>query len=250
MCRACLSGHYNLCAFGASIGLASDGGFAAMARIPSYCAVPLPAGVSSQEGALLEPLAVGLHALDRGQVKAGEVIVVLGFGAIGASTAMVARSIGIHAIISEPHDGRRSRAIELGFQAFNPTGTGREIAKAVRNMTHGGADAVFDCAGVRAALEAAPEMTKRGGNVVVVGLHKQPTELDASRLLLFERGVFGSLGYAHDLPRVATLIDAGLLAPSALVTNIIDLSETPSQFELLASGQTDDIKTLVRPATR
>src|SRR5436190_19607553 len=81
-CRACRTGRYNLCAESGSIGLCSDGAFAPRVRFPAYCAVPLPDNVSNRAGALLEPLAVALHALDRVDARAGEICVVLGFGAI------------------------------------------------------------------------------------------------------------------------------------------------------------------------
>lgn len=98
-CEACVSGRYNLCRLTGSIGLSSDGAFAPLVRFPAYCAVPLPDGVSDEAGALLEPLAVGLHALERGGARAGDAVVVLGYGPIGACTGMVARSLGMRVLI-------------------------------------------------------------------------------------------------------------------------------------------------------
>jgi (R,R)-butanediol dehydrogenase / meso-butanediol dehydrogenase / diacetyl reductase len=128
-CRACRTGRYNLCALSGSIGLASDGGFAERVRFPAYCAVPLPDAVSDRAGAMLEPLAVGLHALDRVDARAGEVCVVLGFGAIGACTALVARAMGLDVLVSEPSGERRAKAVELGFPVHAPEGTQSEVAR-------------------------------------------------------------------------------------------------------------------------
>ena len=86
-CKACLEGRYNQCIYSGSIGLSSDGAFAPLVRFPAYCAVPLPDSIPDDVGALLEPLAVGLHALDRGHARAGERVVVIGYGPVGAATA-------------------------------------------------------------------------------------------------------------------------------------------------------------------
>ena len=247
-CAACVSGQYNLCAAGGSIGLASDGAFAPLVRFPAYCAVPLSAEVSDDEGALIEPLAVGLHGLDRGGARAGESVAVLGFGPIGACTALVARAIGLDVLVSEPHDGRRRRAEALGFATHAPEGAPRDVAKQVRERTDGGAQLVVDCSGVAAALEAAPDMTVRGGRVVLVGIPKQPPVIDAGRMVLYERSLVAALGYAHDLPRIASMIAAGTLDASPLITRRIALADTPAEVARLADDPGDDVKVIIEVA--
>ncbi|MGV1048086.1 MAG: alcohol dehydrogenase catalytic domain-containing protein [Solirubrobacterales bacterium] len=245
-CEACVSGRYNLCRFSGSIGLSSDGAFAPLVRFPAYCAVPLPDEVSDEVGALLEPLAVGLHALDRGGARAGERLVVIGYGPIGACTALVARSLGLEALVLEMHPGRRARAEQEGFASFEPAGEPREVAKAVRGMTGGlGAEIVVDCSGAVPALEAALEMTTRGGRIVVAGIPKQPLPVDTGRMVLYERSLHATLGYANDLPRVAAMIAAGLLEPQGMITRRIPLAETPAELVRLGEDPGDDVKVLV-----
>jgi (R,R)-butanediol dehydrogenase/meso-butanediol dehydrogenase/diacetyl reductase len=244
-CRACRTGRYNLCPLSGSIGLCSDGGFASRVRFPAYCAIPLPAGVSDRAGAMLEPLAVAVHALDRVDARAGEVCVVLGFGAIGASSALVGRATGLDVLVSEPGEERRARAVDLGFRVHAPDGSPRDVARAVRELTDGGADVVVDASGAPAALEAAPDMTVRGGRVALVGLPKRPPALDPARqLVLYERSLVASLGYAHDLPRAAAMIAAGALDPEPLVTKEIPLEALPEELEDLARSPVD-VKVLV-----
>jgi (R,R)-butanediol dehydrogenase/meso-butanediol dehydrogenase/diacetyl reductase len=244
-CPACLAGTYNRCPFSGSIGLASDGAMAPRVRFPAYCAVPLPDAVSDRAGALLEPLAVALHALARVDAQAGETVVVLGFGAIGACTAEAAAAMGLRVLVSEPVAARRERARELGHAVHAPEGDARDVARSVRAMTGGAAQIVVDASGVPAALEAAPDMTARGGRIAVVGLPKHPPVIDAARLVLYERSLVGSLGYARDLPRAATMIAAGRLDPERLITRVIPLAETPNELERLAAGSTGDIKVLI-----
>ena len=245
VCAACTSGHYNRCALSGSIGLASDGAMAPLVRFPAYCAVPLPDAVSDRAGALLEPLAVALHALERAGARAGETVVVLGFGAIGACAALVAAAIGLDVLVSEPGSERRDAASRLGFATFAPDGSPRDVARGVRALTGGGSDIVVDASGSPAALEIAPEMTARGGRVALVGLPKTPPVIDAGRLVLYERSLIASLGYADDLPRVAAMIAAGRLSPEPLITRTVALSDTPHELERLASAPGGDIKVLI-----
>jgi (R,R)-butanediol dehydrogenase/meso-butanediol dehydrogenase/diacetyl reductase len=244
VCAACRSGHYNLCAKSGSIGLCSDGAFAPRVRFPAYAAIPLPDAVSDEAGALLEPLAVGLHALDRGGARAGERVVVLGFGPIGAASAVVGAAMGLDVTVSEPHPGRRARAQELGFAVLDPQGSPRDVARTVR-QTVGDVRLVVDASGVPAALEAAPDMTVRGGVVVLVGLPKTPPPIDVARMVLFERSLVASLGYAHDLERVAAMIAAGALDVSGLVTRRIGLEDVPGELERMSADPGDDVKVLV-----
>jgi (R,R)-butanediol dehydrogenase/meso-butanediol dehydrogenase/diacetyl reductase len=248
-CEACVSGRYNLCRLSGSIGLSSDGAFAPLVRFPAYCAVPLPDAVSDEVGALLEPLAVGLHALDRGGARGGERLVVIGYGPIGACTALVARALGLEAIVVERHSGRRARAEAEGFAVHDAGGKPREVARDIRGMTTvgsaGGAEIVVDCSGAVPALEAALEMTTRGGRIVVAGIPKQPLPVDAGRMVLYERSLHATLGYANDLPRVAAMIAAGLLAPESMITRRIALAETPAELVRLGEDPGDDVKVLV-----
>lgn len=244
-CEACVSGQYNLCLYSGSIGLSSDGAFAPLVRFPAYCAVPLPDEVSDEAGALLEPLAVGLHALDRGAARAGEQLVVLGYGPIGACTALVARALGLDPLVGELHPGRRARAETEGFSTFEPAGEVRNVAREVRGLTGIGAHLVVDCTGSVPALEGAIEMTRRGGRVVIAGIPKAPVPVDAGRMVVYERSLLGILGYANDLPRVAAMIATGNLRPEGLITRRVPLAETPAEIARLAEDPGDDVKVLV-----
>ena len=243
-CPACVAGRYNQCLYSGSIGLSSDGAFAPLVRFPAYCAVPLPDNVSDEEGALLEPLAVGLHALDRAGARAGERVVVIGYGPVGAATALLARSLGLEPLVYELAEGRRARAEAHGFEAHAPDREVREFARAVRGRTGGGAEIVVDCSGAVPALEAALEMTARGGRVVIAGIPKQPVPVDPGRMVVYERSLIATLGYANDLPRVARMIATGSLDPSVMITHRIPLSEVAAEIERLAGDPRDEVKVL------
>ncbi|HEX3362503.1 MAG TPA: alcohol dehydrogenase catalytic domain-containing protein [Solirubrobacterales bacterium] len=245
-CKACVEGRYNQCIYSGSIGLSSDGAFAPLVRFPAYSAVLLPDSVSDEVGALLEPLAVGLHALDRGQARAGERVVVIGYGPVGAATALLARSLGLEPLVCELAEGRRARAADHGFETHAPEADKKDFARAVRGLTGGGAGVVVDCSGAPPALEAAMEMSERGGRIVCAGIPKKPVAIDGGRMVLYERSLIATLGYANDLPRVAAMIASGSLDPSVMITNQISLDEVAPEIESLASDPRDEVKVLAQ----
>ena len=139
---------------------------------------------------------------------------VLGYGPIGACTALVARALGLESVVYEPHAGRRARAEAHGFEAARARAASRASSPAPSaRRTGGGAEIVVDCSGAVPALEAAMEMTRRGGRVVIAGIPKKPVPVDPGRMVLYERSLIGTLGYANDLPRVARMIASGAPRP-------------------------------------
>jgi (R,R)-butanediol dehydrogenase/meso-butanediol dehydrogenase/diacetyl reductase len=247
ICAACVSGRYNHCALGGSLGLACDGGFAERVRIPLAQVVPLPDEVDFAAGALLEPLAVAYHALNRSGVAAGATIVVVGYGPIGAAVALVARAMAVYALVVELGAGRRALAERHGFATYAPQGDSRVDARAVRDLTGGGADAVLECSGTSGGLESSLELTRRGGTIVVVGIPKKSVTVDPARLVLFERSLVGTLGYQGDLVTVAAMIASGALDPRPLISKTVPLSQAQTELARMAADAGADLKVLVDP---
>ena len=157
-----------------SIGLCLRRRLRAAGALPRLRGVPLADEVSDEAGALLEPLAVGLHALDRGGARAGERVVVLGYGPIGACTAAVAAAMGLEVLVSEPDPGRRARARTAGLRRARARRASRaRWRKQVRERPAARRQIVVDCSGVPAALEAAPDMTVRGGRSCSSGCRRR-----------------------------------------------------------------------------
>jgi (R,R)-butanediol dehydrogenase / meso-butanediol dehydrogenase / diacetyl reductase len=243
-CKGCVEGRYNQCLYSGSIGLSSDGAFAPLVRFPAYAAVKLPDNVSLDVAAMLEPLAVGLHALDRGEANAGERVVVIGYGPVGAATALLARSLGLEPLVCELSPGRLARAEAHGFETHAPEPDKKDFARSVRGLTDGGAGVIVDCSGAVPAVEAAMEMSERGGRIVLAGIPKKPLAIDGGRMVLYERSLIATLGYHNDLPRVAAMISSGSLEPSVMITNRIPLSEVADEIERMASDPRDEVKVL------
>jgi (R,R)-butanediol dehydrogenase/meso-butanediol dehydrogenase/diacetyl reductase len=242
-CEACVRGDYHRCRYGGSIGLHSDGAFAERVVVPEYTLVRLPDAISDEAGALTEPLAVGLHALDRGGTRAGDQVLVLGFGTIGAAAAVLARALGATATVVEMDPARRERADALGFATLEPA---EDLQRRVRReVGGGGANVVVEATGVPSVLPQAVECARRGGRIVVVGIPDKASQVDTSRLVLFERSLVGSLGYRHDLGRVVEMVASGVVDPLPLIAEIVPLDQALDAFASLDAGPGSRIKVLV-----
>jgi (R,R)-butanediol dehydrogenase/meso-butanediol dehydrogenase/diacetyl reductase len=247
-CEACVAGDYHMCRYGGSIGLHSDGAFARFVAVPEYTLVRVPDGVSDRAAAMTEPLAVGLHALDRGGTRAGDAVLVLGFGPIGAAAAVLARALGATPVVVEIDSARAECARALGFATLD---VGDDLPRRVRRAVGGGgAPVVIESTGVASVLPQAIECAARGGRIVAVGLTGAPSAIDSSRLTFYERSLVGSLGYRHDLPRVIRMVADGLVDPEPLISGTVPLSAAPETFASLASSPGDRVKVMVDPDGR
>jgi (R,R)-butanediol dehydrogenase / meso-butanediol dehydrogenase / diacetyl reductase len=242
-CAACRRGDYHLCRYGGSVGLHADGGFAPLLTVPGYTLVAVPDGVSDEQAALTEPFAVALHGLERAGIRAGASVLVLGFGPIGAAAALITRALGARPWVVESNSQRRSAAEAMSLTTLD---SGDELPRRVRRaLADGGAEIVVESTGVAALLPIAVECATRGGRVSLLGLPTDSSQVEARRLVLFERSLVGSLGYRNDLPRVLELVAAGQLDPGAVVSEIVGLADAGAVLADLASAPGGRIKVLV-----
>jgi len=174
VCRLCRLDLPNLCPSKRAMGIHSDGCFAEYVRLPAHLLHRVPAGVSMEEAALSEPLAVATHAVtDRCGIEQGDTVVVMGPGAIGLLAAQVARAEGAGRVLlagtgrDEPL--RFGRARELGLRTANVES--EDVGRMVADMTGGdGADVVVEASGSPAAIALGVRLLRRGGRMVVAGI--------------------------------------------------------------------------------
>ena len=242
-CTACVRGDYHRCRLGGSVGLSSDGGFAPLVAVPGYTLVAVPDGVTDEQAALTEPFAVALHGLERAGLAPATDVLVLGFGPIGAASALVARALGARPHVVERDERRRAVAEGLGLATLDP---GDDLPRRVRKgLGDGGADVVVESTGVAALVATAIECAARGGRIALLGLPQTPSTIEASRLTLFERSLVGSLGYRHDLPRVLRLVEDGALDPAGIIGTTVGLSDAARTLAEMASEPPAAVKLLV-----
>jgi len=246
-CFWCLRGDYHICRTGGSVGLASHGALAPIVRVPAVGLIRLPDSVDDRVGALVEPLAVGLHAVRRGGVQSGDRVLIRGFGPVGAAVLLAAVAVGVAEVfVIEPGSSRRELALAMGAtDVFDPTETNasRDV---YRRTDRVGPDIVFDCTGVPQLLPEAIDSARRGGRIVSLGVGHGQATVTPGRLALLEREVIGSLGYNRDHQRVIELLTSERLDPSLLITGRVPLLDAVSGgFDALLADDGEHLKMLI-----
>jgi L-iditol 2-dehydrogenase len=174
ICQSCRRGYPNMCPEKRAMGIHSNGCFAKYVKLPAHLLHRIPSQVSFEEAALMEPLAVAIHAVDdRCGIDAGDLVVIMGPGAIGLLAAQVARAEGAGDVIvvgtSRDAMPRLACAAGLGFEICNIEED--DLAERVRFLSNGdGADVVVEAAGASAAVQQGIDVLRRGGRMAVVGI--------------------------------------------------------------------------------
>ena len=246
-CAYCHQGLYELCRAAAYIGFDRDGGFAESAVVPESCCHRLASQISSQAGALVEPLAVALHAVRRARVEIGSRVAIAGGGAVGLCVLQCALAAGVRDVfVVDKREEKRRFAEQLGATAFiNSEHTDPRIA--LQDLTHrAGIDTTFECVGAAPAYRLAVELTRAGGTVCVVGVFPGPFEFDLNTLLGNELQVITSRAYADEFPAVIAMLADGRLKAEPLITQTLPLSEAMrkglSQYEAAAAA---NVRTII-----
>ena len=247
-CPPCLRGDYHLCAVGGSVGLASDGAFAAQVIVPRANVLVVPSGLSPETAAVAEPLAVGLHAAKQARIGAGDEVLIFGAGPIGIAALLGAIACGASAVyMSEPSAFRARMAESFGAtEVFDPATTDVRRETFLRTG-RSGPDAVIEATGRPDVFEQAITSVRRGGTVSVVGISAERLGVDLRQLVLYERYIAGSLGYHRDIERVLKLIAAGRLDPRPFITTVAPLSDSIAVIEELAADRGSNLKILLTP---
>lgn len=222
--------------------------FAERMAVPARNVVKLPAGMPIEHGALVEPLAVGYHALVRGGCREGEAVLVIGGGPIGQACVLAARRLGAERVaVSEPASHRRELNARLGAAVVDPSGTD-DFAAAVRTALDGEPTLVVDAVGTPQTLAAAFACAPIGTTVVLVGMGAPTLDVAAYEISTKERSVVGSFCYsAAEFRDTAAWAASVPDALDTLIESRTDLDGGPASFEALARGTAQASKILVFP---
>jgi threonine dehydrogenase-like Zn-dependent dehydrogenase len=236
-CRLCRAGQENLCPRRTLIGVHHDGAFADLVTAPAANARALPDGVPARVGALVEPLANGVHAVRLG-LAGGPVAraVVIGAGTIGLMTLQAALLSGIgHVTVLEPHAQRRGRALTLGAHAA--FGDADEARETERSASEGlGADLVLDAVGAQATRATALTLLQPGGQAVYIGLAADDTTLGFHGIVRGQLGLRGAYAYTMaDFEQALEWLVDGRASMGALDA-VRPLEDGPDAFARLAEG--------------
>jgi L-iditol 2-dehydrogenase len=247
-CEWCKTNKYNLCpdiAFYATPPY--DGAMSEYCVIRKDFAYRLPDNATYAQGALCEPISVGIHSANLTGLRAGDTVVILGAGPIGLTGIVAALGKGAgKVIISDLLPNRLAMAKQLG--AIPVDVSKEDLREVVMRETHGlGADILWDSAGVRPALEAAPKLMKRGGDIALIAPIDTPVTFSLNDLQSREISVHGVMRYSITYPAAIALVSSGRFPIETIITKRFPLDDVLAAFEAAAGKKDQVTKVLVEP---
>jgi L-iditol 2-dehydrogenase len=250
-CEMCHQGHPNLCPHVRFCGTPPiDGVLAEYTVMPAENCFPLPAGVSPEAGALLEPLGIAIHTVDLAHLAVGQTVAVLGAGPIGLLVAAVARAAGAAQVfMTEPLAYRRRLAREYVADAALDPDKADVVAEIVALTGGRGVDVAFEAAGAPDTAQQAAAVARIGGVVIVAGIPADDTMmLNASTVR--RKGLTIKLvrRMKHTYPRAIRLVQAGLVDVEALVSHRLPLARTAEAFEMVAGYRDGVLRAVIQVA--
>jgi len=245
-CELCHTGREYICGRLGLIGIDRDGGMAEYVSVPVEKLHRLPENLDPALGALVEPVAVGVHVLGRGGSVRDETVAIVGAGPIGLSVGLSAMNNGAaRVLVSDVSAFRLQGAESLGFAAVNVRE--RSFEKAVLEATQGqGAACVFEATGIPDAAKNVEKLAAIGGRIVIVGIFPKPVPVDLRDISFRELVLIGTRHYTpREFDEAIRIAASGRFPLEALITDIYPLEKGIKAFDRTASG-TDNIKVLVR----
>ena len=248
-CEFCKTGRYNLCpdvVFFATPPV--DGVFQEYVAHEADLCFKLPDNVSTLEGALIEPLAVGFHAAIQGDAHLGQKAVVMGAGCIGLVSMMALKARGVSEVyVVDIMEKRLQKALELGADGVI-NGAEENVEEKIRQITDGrGVDLVIETAGTEITTRQAISIAKKGSNIVLVGYSKSgemtlPMSLALDKELTFKT-VFR---YRHIYPMAIEAVSQGKVNLKGIVTDIFDLDDAQKAMDYSVNNKADIVKAVIR----
>ncbi len=250
-CRACREGRLPHCPDFKFVGVTLSGGCFAERIAAHYSKViPLPVGLDPRVGAMIEPLAVAVHANQRGGLTSGgQRVVVIGGGVIGLLVAQVARAYGAESVvISEPIRSRRELAQKFGFELVcDPTA---EDLPAFSQRHVDQSDVVFDVVGSEKTLNDSEKILRADGRLVLVALPQRPgMGVPYEKIFQKELQVIGTRTYfLSDFPEAIRLLENGQVSVEPLISAVLPMARFGEGIELLMRQPEKYAKILIEPS--
>ncbi|KAK6520243.1 hypothetical protein TWF506_000521 [Arthrobotrys conoides] len=251
-CPECKFGKYNLChdmRFAATPPY--DGTLAKYYVLPQDFCYKLPENVSLDEGALMEPLSVGVHVVKQAQVKPGDSVVVFGAGPVGLLCCSVAKAFGATKIVAVDIVPSRLEFAKkyAATGTFQPTKEGTPVSNAAQIIKENGlgvgADVVIDASGAEPSIQTSIHVARNGGTFVQAGMGRPDITFPITALCVKELTVKGSFRYgAGDYKLAVELLAHGRLSVKELITGEVKFEDAEKAFEEVKNGK--GIKTLIR----
>ncbi|WP_434354988.1 alcohol dehydrogenase catalytic domain-containing protein [Parasalinivibrio latis] len=241
-CSTCQRGLTHICENLKFLGLDSDGAFQQYWTVPAHTIHKLPPNLPLSDAAIVEPLAVACHDVDRARVCKNEDVLVIGAGPIGLLIAMVARESGANVIVSEVDPKKIRYTKSLGFTVVNASLPGQE-ASLLSKTNQKGFDVIFDASGVQAAVDLFTKVSATRARICMVAIHTNKPQIDLFKFFWQELELIGARVYeSKDFDKAISLLANKQILPEHIVTGIKPLKEIQKAF---TPKKTLNIKTLI-----
>lgn len=246
-CPACNAGHEHICYNLKFIGIDSEGAFQEYWNVPAHTIHVLPEGLDLSHAALIEPLAVACHDVERAKLVKDEDVLVIGGGPIGLLVALVARQAGGNVVISEISETRLAYAAKLGFKTINPK-TEDPVEKVNTLTGNKGADVVFEVSGSQPGVDLMTAAAATRGRIVMVAIHASKPTIDLFQFFWRELELFGARVYRpEDYDTAMRLLNEGVVDCASFITDIKPLGEIQTAFTALTQNPSA-IKSMIQIA--
>ncbi|MCG6922728.1 MAG: galactitol-1-phosphate 5-dehydrogenase [Acidobacteria bacterium] len=251
-CRFCRAGQANLCDNRRVVGVSpgrwrQHGAFAEYVVVPQHIVFRLPDGLSFEHAAMVEPVSVAVHAVNRTPLDLSDRAVVVGCGMIGLLTIQAARAAGCGTIFAVDLDETRlERAARLGADVTIHAKD--DVPATVINATEGrGADVAFEAVGAAKPIETAIASLRKGGTLTLIGNVTPRVEVDLQAIVTRELTLGGSCASSGEYPVCLDLLARGTIVVDELISAVAPLEDGPSWFERLYSREPGLMKVLLQP---
>ena len=248
-CEFCKTGRYNLCPDVQFLATPPvQGCYENYIAFPENMCFKLPENISTKEGALVEPLSVGMHAANQGDVKLGDSVVILGAGCIGLVTLLACKAHGATDItVVDVIPKRLDYAMKLGAtRVIN----GKEVnaVEEMDKLTDGaGVDKVFETAGSPVTIQQTPYMVKNGGTIVLVGISAQEKiEYNFAKIMAKEAKIESVFRYRNIYPQAIAAIADGMIDVSGIVTHEFDFDDIQEAFDCAINNKDEVVKAVIK----
>jgi L-iditol 2-dehydrogenase len=248
-CYSCKNGLYNICDNLKVIGFQTTGAASDYFPVPANKLVKMPAWMSHDEGAMIEPLAVGVRAVQKAGDVEGKNILVYGAGPIGNLVAQTAKALGAAEImIVDLNDKRLEIARMCGMEhTVNPRRENLTERLAAAWGTEKKADCIFECAGAEATIQSAIENARKGTDIVVVAVYGKPPQVDMALVNEAELKIIGTARYVIDDFRTAiSLVEAGKVQLKPLVTDVFAFERYDDAYHKIENDPETTMKMLIQ----
>ena len=252
-CEACETGNPQYCSetWTHAIGLSLDnpGGLTSTIAIRPDMVLKLPDNVTDEEGAMVEPTAVGLHAVHLADIRVGDKVLIVGGGIIGLVSAMFAKLEGAEFVaVSETNEARGKKSVKLNVADDWFDAKDENFLNNIFTKIPNGFDVVIDCSGTTKAVESELMTVKPGGTIVLVGVSPKPIEFASVIAVMKELTIKGAIAYTkEEFKNCISLMANKKIDVMKFVDDIVPLEETQKAYERLTSGTDDAVKIMIDP---